>query len=80
MRVDILTLEEVLLSKEVKSVSVPAKGGRFEILNNHAPIISILDKGIIKVTDITNKEKLIEISGGSLEMSNNKITILADTE
>ena len=56
---------------------VPGKGGKFEMLNNHAPIISILDKGHIKVIDNNNEEKLIEINGGSIEMSNNKITILA---
>ena len=42
MIVEILTLEEVLLSKEVKSVVVPGKSGSFEMLDNHAPIISIL--------------------------------------
>ena len=42
---------------------------------NHAPIISILGNGNVKVTDYNNEEKLIEISE-SVEMSNNKITIL----
>ena len=77
MKVEILTMDSVLLSTEAKSVIVPGKSGRFEMLENHAPIISILGSGNIKVTDYNNKEKLIEISGGSVEMSNNKITILA---
>ena len=77
MHVEILTMESILLSTEAKSVVVPGKGGKFEMLNNHAPIISILDKGHIKVIDNNKEEKLIEISGGSIEMSNNKITILA---
>ena len=80
MTVEILTLEEVLLSVEAKSVIVPGKSGRFEMLNHHAPIISLLDKGTIKVTDENNQEKYIEIAGGSIEMSNNKIIIFADTE
>ena len=79
MHVEILTMESILLSTEAKSVVVPGKGGQFEMLNNHAPIISILDKGYIKVVDNNNEEKLIEINGGSIEMSNNKITILANT-
>ncbi len=70
-------MDSVLLSTEAKSVIVPGKSGRFEMLENHAPIISILGNGNIKVTDYNNEEKLIEISGGSVEMSNNKITILA---
>ena len=76
MKVEILTMDSVLLSTEAKSVIVPGKSGRFEMLENHAPIISILGNGNIKVTDYNNEEKLIEISGGSVEMSNNKITIL----
>ena len=79
MIVEILTLEEVLLSKEVKSVVVPGKSGNFEMLDNHAPIISILEKGTVKVTDMNNEETSIKLSGGSIEMSNNKITILAET-
>lgn len=80
MTVEILTLENILLSAEVKSVVVPGRSGRFEMLNNHAPVISLLNEGTIKVTDLNNKETYFEILGGSIEMSNNKITILAETE
>ena len=78
MIVEILTLESILLSAEAKSVVVPGSNGRFEMLNNHAPIISTLQAGTIKVIDNNDDEKLIEIAGGSVEMSNNKITILAN--
>ncbi len=78
MIVEILTLESILLSTEAKSVVVPGTNGRFEMLNNHAPIISTLQEGTIKVIDNSDDEKLIEIAGGSVEMSNNKITILAN--
>lgn len=80
MNIEILTLEKILLSTEAKSVVLPGKSGRFEILNNHAPIISILDSGTIKVTDTKNEERHIEIISGSVEMINNKVTILAETE
>ena len=80
MKVEILTLENILLSEEVKSVVVPGKNGQFEILNNHAPIISLLNQGTIKVTYINNEKKDFQILSGSVEMSNNKITILAETE
>ena len=80
MFVEILTLEEVLFSKEAKSVVVPGEIGTFEMLDNHAPIISILKKGAIKITDTNNQKTSIELNGGSIEMSNNKVTILADTE
>ena len=80
MFVEILTLEEVLFSKEAISVVVPGESGTFEMLDNHAPIISILQKGTIKITDTNNQKTSIELTGGSIEMSNNKVTILADTE
>ena len=54
------------------------EGGSFEMLNNHAPIISILKQGTVKITDVNNKKTSIDLAGGSIEMSNNKLTILAE--
>ena len=79
MTVEILTMESILLSTEAKSVVVPGENGRFEILDNHAPIISILKQGVIKIVDSNNETKSIEITSGSIENLNNKITILANT-
>ena len=80
MKVEILTLEKKIMSMDAKSVIVPGRNGKFEMLNNHAPIISILNNGTIKVTDLNMKEHFVDILGGSIEMLNNKITILAETE
>ena len=51
---------------------------KFEIFKNHAPIISNLDKGIIRVTNIDNKSEKYDVNGGVIEMQNNKIIILVD--
>ena len=80
MIVKILTLESTLLETEAKSVVVPGKNGYFEMLDNHAPIVSLLSSGTIKVTSNNNEGKKIQIAFGHIEMSNNKVTILADTE
>ena len=80
MIVEILTLEKVLCSTEAISVIVPGENGRFEMLKNHAPIVSTLKAGNIKIIDNNNKEENIDIISGSIEMVNNKITILAETE
>jgi len=80
MKVEILTLEKKIMSMDAQSVIVPGKNGKFEMLNNHAPIISILNNGTIKVTDLNKKEHFVDILSGSIEMLNNKITILAETE
>ncbi len=78
MKLEILTPEKKLFDNEVQSVQVPGKSGSFEMLNNHMPIVSSLNKGIIKITDTKNQQEEIEISSGVVEMKNNKIIILAE--
>lgn len=50
MYLEIVTPEAVLLSSEVDSVTVPGAEGEFQMLNNHAPIVSVLEKGTVKVS------------------------------
>ena len=78
MQLEIITAESQLYSGEVTSVKLPGMDGEFEILNNHAPVISTLDKGIIRVIDNNNKTEKFEVNGGVIEMQNNKIIVLAD--
>ena len=78
MQLEIITAESQLYSGEVTSVKLPGMDGEFEILNNHAPVISTLDKGIIRVIDKNNKTENFEVNGGVIEMQNNKIIVLAD--
>ena len=78
MQLEIITAESQLYSGEVTSVRLPGMDGEFEILNNHAPVISTLDKGIIRVIDNNNKTENFEVNGGVIEMQNNKIIILSD--
>lgn len=80
MNLKIITLENILIDKKVKSVVVPGTSGRFEMLNNHAPIVSTLSTGKIKVTDLENTVEHFNITSGSVEMSDNNILILADTQ
>ena len=78
MLLDILTPEKQLFEGEIKSVKLPGTNGEFEILNNHAPIISTLTKGEIRVIDSSSKQETFSINGDVIEMQNNKIIILAD--
>ena len=78
MLLDILTPEKLLYEGEIKSVKLPGTNGEFEILNNHAPIISTLSKGEICVTNTNNDKEKFNINGGVVEMQNNKIIVLAD--
>ncbi len=77
MTLDILTPEKKLYSGEANLVSLPGVDGLFEILNNHAPIISALGKGTVKVKD-TSGSKSFSITGGFVECLNNKVIVCAE--
>ncbi len=80
MYIEIITPDKKLYTGEINRVKLPGTKGYFEILNNHAPIISTLEKGQIKVTDVNNKITLIDITGGLVETKNNKIVVLAENQ
>lgn len=78
MQLEIITPEEKVFEGEVTSVQLPGVTGKFEILNNHAPIISSLTKGRVRVIDTNNNTEHYDINGGVIEMQNNKVIVLAD--
>jgi F-type H+-transporting ATPase subunit epsilon len=78
MNLEIITPEKQLFSGEIKSVKFPGTIGGFEVLNNHAPIISTLAKGEIIVKKTNNDSLKFEINGGVIEMQKNKIIVLAE--
>lgn len=78
MFVEIYTAEKNEFSGEAKLVKLPGSVGFFEIMNNHAPIISTLGKGQVKIIDNENKESFFEISSGVIETNNNKVIILVE--
>jgi len=78
MHVEILTPEKVLFEGEATYVFLPGSDGSLGILNNHAPLISSLKKGSVRIKDKTGKEQKFEVKGGTVEVLNNKVTILAD--
>jgi F-type H+-transporting ATPase subunit epsilon len=75
---EIITPEKKVFEGEVTSVQLPGVTGKFEILNNHAPIISSLTKGKVRVIDSNNNTEHYDINGGVIEMQNNKVIVLAD--
>ncbi|MCD6556511.1 MAG: ATP synthase F1 subunit epsilon [Bacteroidales bacterium] len=76
MFLEIVTPEKTLYSKEIKYVKVPGSDGQFGVLKDHAPIISTLEKGQIKVVEIDDTEELFDIKGGVIEILKNNIIIL----
>lgn len=91
MFLEIVTPEAVLFSGEVDSVAVPGINGEFQMLDNHAPIVSLLQEGTIKIKgnielseELEEKfskdgdDTLLAINSGTIELNENKIIILAD--
>ena len=77
MFLEILSAEEKIFSGEVDSVILPGTEGQFQILNNHAPIISSLTNGEIKYSD-KSKNETLEINGGIVEVLDNKVSALIE--
>lgn len=94
MQLEIITPEVEILKGDAEAVQFPGLDGSFQVLNGHAPIISALSEGEVKVNltealdDETWKSDLIRkdgenvirvaIKGGVMEMLNNKIIVLAE--
>ena len=79
MHLEIVTPEKNLYSGEVVLVQLPGKDGSFEILKNHAPIVSTLEKGTIKLRPVEGEDIFFEVKGGVVECKKNVISVLADS-
>lgn len=78
MTVDIISPDSVIYSGEATLVSLPGSKGAFEILQNHAAIISTLENGRIKVTTSNDGDKFFDVNGGLVEFSDNKLNVLVN--
>jgi F-type H+-transporting ATPase subunit epsilon len=80
MTLEILTPDKKVFEGEVSSVTLPGTLGSFEILNNHAPIISTLEDGklVVRGADKGGKESVFLIKGGVVEANNNVVMVLAE--
>jgi F-type H+-transporting ATPase subunit epsilon len=77
MTVEILTPDKKVFEGEVTSVTVPGTMGSFQILKDHAPIISTLEDGPVIIKNKTD-EQTFNIKGGVVEVLKNKIVVLAE--
>ncbi len=92
MYLEIVSPEATLFAGEVDSVIVPGVNGEFQMLQNHAPIVSLLQEGEVKVkgaiaieeefqdkfTKGKDGETVLSITSGTIEMKDNKVIVLAD--
>ncbi len=79
MTLEILTPEKKLFTGEVYGVQLPGIYGLFEVLDKHAPLVSALKEGKLKILkDKNNTTETYAIQGGFVEVLNNKTTVLVE--
>ena len=93
MLLEIVSPEAKLFSGEITSISLPGVDGHFQMLNNHAPIVSLLQQGLVKITapsfkfssesvslftKVNDQNYTLSINSGTIEMKDNKVIVLAD--
>lgn len=78
MILEILTPEKKIFSGEVYGVQLPGISGLFEILDKHAPLVSALKEGKLKVLNSKTNNTLFTIKSGFVEVLNNKTTVLVE--
>ena len=77
MQLEILTPGNKVFQGEVSEASFPGSGGSFQVLNNHAPIVAALAKGVVSFTTVEGKQSIV-VDGGVVEVKDNVIVVLAE--
>jgi len=78
LNLEIITPEKPIFRDQIESVTIPGSLGSFQILKDHAPLISSFDIGVIKVKKGSD-ESFYTTSGGTIEVSHNRVLVLADS-
>lgn len=76
LHVKIITPDSTLFEGNANAVTLPGANGSFQILNGHAPIVSSLVNGSIEINDEQNAKQSFDISGGIVEVLQNKVIVL----
>jgi F-type H+-transporting ATPase subunit epsilon len=78
MNLEILTPEKKIFSGDVYGVQLPGISGSFELLDKHAPLVSALKNGKLKILKDKNASTSYDIQSGFVEVFNNKVTVLVE--
>jgi F-type H+-transporting ATPase subunit epsilon len=77
-KLSVVTPERPYFEADCRSVVLPGSEGYLGVLTDHAPLLTALAPGRLKVVDAANQERVFAISGGFFEVSHNHATVLAD--
>jgi F-type H+-transporting ATPase subunit epsilon len=81
MFIEVVTPDKKVYEGEVDSATFPGSDGSFQVLNNHAPMVSMLNKGdmvFVKVVDKKQEQIILKVVGGIVEVQHNRVTVLAE--
>ena len=78
MHLEIITPDKKVFEGEVAIVTFPGSDGSFQVLNNHAPLVSLLKDGVVEYKTADKETAQIGITGGVVEVLKNKVIVLAD--
>ncbi|MCO6482228.1 MAG: ATP synthase F1 subunit epsilon [Flavobacteriales bacterium] len=78
MDLQIITPDKELFKGQAKRVSVPGVDGSMGFLDHHAPLITVLKAGEVKVLLPDNRTESFTLKGGVVEVNNNKVIVLAE--
>jgi F-type H+-transporting ATPase subunit epsilon len=79
MKIEIITPDKKVYEGDINSIRVPGRKGSFQVLKDHAPIISTLENGPVIMVDQEGNEVRYEINGGVIEVKHNRIILLAES-
>ncbi len=78
LKVEIVTPSKIAFDGNVKSITIPGTKGNFQVLFNHAPLMSSFEVGFIKIADESGTQTNYATSGGTVEVVNNRVIVLAE--
>ncbi len=78
MELVVLTPEEQYFNGDIKSITVPGVSGEFEVLENHAPLVSAIAEGRVKIVKKDGESVIFDVNRGFLEVINNDLALLVN--
>lgn len=78
MYLEIVTPDEKIFEGEVVTATFPGTHGSFQVLNNHAPLISIIGRGEVRYMEDKKKEEILTVEGGVVEVLRSKVILLVE--
>ncbi len=78
INLEIITPEKIIYKDSVDSITVPGTKGMFQVLKDHAPLMSTIEIGVITLKK-NDENKYLTTAGGTIEVLNNNVLILADS-